>query len=159
MHPLRKCTCKIYGDVCVTYLHVAYECAHVTHLTYLGRTKTRRNTLFSFLSLSLFHELVYKRLCTARIDRSYQYLLRNSSSAVSLFLADKIFSSNRSRFLPRARVSRKICQDSLVVARPCELVCRSFLARKNYNKRFPPALLAIIYSRTRANLNSDNSTE
>jgi len=115
VHPLRKCTCKIYGDLRVTYLHVTYKCAHVTHLTYLGRTKTRRSTLFfSLPPFPLFHELVSIKNFVQSSHRSFlpisppQFFLRRKS-----FLPIKY--SLRIAYVSRARISRKICQDSLVV--------------------------------------------
>lgn len=69
-------------DLRVPYLHTN---ANVTHLTYLGRIKIRQNSRSFSISLPLLHELVYKRLCRARADRSYQYLFHDSFCRESFF--------------------------------------------------------------------------
>lgn len=81
VHPLRKCTCEIYE----TYVYLRMN-ANVTYLTYLGRTKIRQNSHSFSISLSRFllYELVYKRLCRVRTDRSYQYLFSAILFAASL---------------------------------------------------------------------------
>lgn len=54
-------------------------------LTYLEHTKIQQNSRSFSISLPLLQELVYKRLCGARADRSYQYLFHDSFCRESFF--------------------------------------------------------------------------